>query len=65
MSKIGSAQTLFLLASATLLAGCGPSASDPGPGGVSVEEAQALNEAADMLDVNAMDMATEGSNQAE
>jgi hypothetical protein len=38
------------LAAALLLAGCGPSDTDPGPGGVSVGEARALDEAAEMLD---------------
>jgi len=33
-----------------LLAGCGPSDSDPGPGGVTVGEAKALDEAAEMLE---------------
>jgi hypothetical protein len=38
------------LALAALLAGCGPSDTDPGPGGVTVGEARALDEAAEMLD---------------
>jgi len=33
-----------------VLAGCGPGANDPGPGGVTVGEAQALDDAAAMLD---------------
>lgn len=33
-----------------LLAACGPSDSDPGPGGVTVGEARALDEAAEMLE---------------
>ena len=33
-----------------LLAGCGPGANDPGPGGVTVGEARALDDAAAMLD---------------
>ena len=33
-----------------LLAACGPSDSDPGPGGVTVGEAKALDEAAEMLE---------------
>ncbi len=33
-----------------LLAACGPSNSDPGPGGVTVGEAKALDEAAEMLE---------------
>lgn len=39
-----------LLAAFVLLGGCGESDSDPGPGGVSVGEARALDEAAEMLD---------------
>ena len=33
-----------------LLAGCGSDDNDPGPGGVTVGEARALDEAAEMLD---------------
>ena len=33
-----------------LLAACGPKENDPGPGGVTVGEARALDEAAEMLD---------------
>lgn len=33
-----------------LLAGCGPNDTNPGPGGVTVGEARALDEAAEMLD---------------
>lgn len=33
-----------------LLAGCGPADNDPGPGGVTVGEARALDEAAEMLE---------------
>ena len=33
-----------------LLAGCGQNDTDPGPGGVTVGEARALDEAAEMLD---------------
>lgn len=35
---------------ALLLTGCGPSGDDAGAGGVTAREAQALNEAAEMLD---------------
>jgi len=41
------------LFSALLLTGlvaCGPAQNDPGPGGVTVGEAEALDEAAEMLD---------------
>ena len=34
----------------TVLAACGPNDSDPGPGGVTVGEARALDEAAEMLE---------------
>lgn len=41
----------FLLAALSLtLSGCGPGANDPGPGGVTVSEAKALDDAAAMLD---------------
>lgn len=33
-----------------LLAACGPAQNDPGPGGVTIGEAQALEDAAEMLD---------------
>ena len=33
-----------------VLAACGPAQNDPGPGGVTVGEAKALDEAAEMLD---------------
>ena len=33
-----------------LLAACGPAETDPGPGGVTVGEARALDEAAEMLE---------------
>lgn len=43
--------TALLLPFAFLaLAACGPADSDPGPGGVTVSEAKALDEAAAMLD---------------
>lgn len=42
-------RTLALL-SFLLVAGCGPADSDPGPGGVTVGEAKALDEAAEMLE---------------
>ncbi len=32
------------------MASCGPNDTDPGPGGVTVGEARALDEAAEMLD---------------
>ncbi len=33
-----------------LMAACGPAGNDPGPGGVTVDEARALDDAAAMLD---------------
>ena len=41
---------IALLLPLVLLAACGPSDSDPGPGGVTVGEAKALDEAAEMLE---------------
>jgi hypothetical protein len=42
---------LFALVALTLaLAACGPADNDPGPGGVTVGEARALDEAAEMLE---------------
>ena len=38
------------LTPAVFLAACGPGENDPGPGGVTVSEAQALDEAAAMLE---------------
>ncbi len=38
------------LLGACLLMGCGPADNDPGPGGVTVGEARALDEAAEMLE---------------
>ena len=35
---------------ALLLAACGPAGNDPGPGGVTVDEAKALDQAAEMLE---------------
>ena len=40
----------LILALALVLTGCGPGENDPGPGGVTVGEAKALDEAAEMLD---------------
>lgn len=43
--------TRYLLPMLTLFAAaCGPAPNDPGPGGVSVEEAEMLDEAAEKLD---------------
>lgn len=38
------------IASVLLIAACEPSGNDPGPGGVTVDEAKALDEAAEMIE---------------
>lgn len=38
------------VAAGLLVASCGPGDNDPGPGGVTIGEARALDEAAEMLD---------------
>ena len=43
-------RNLPLAALSLTLASCGPGANDPGPGGVTVDEAKALDDAAAMLD---------------
>ena len=40
----------LLVAFSLMVAGCGPGENEPGPGGVTVGEAKALDEAAAMLD---------------
>lgn len=47
---MASAMRLLALIPLALLAACGPSENDPGPGGVTVGEAKALDDAAEMLD---------------
>ena len=44
---------------AFLIAACGPSETDPGPGGVTVSEAKALDEAAEMLERQRLDVSGE------
>lgn len=39
-----------VIAALVLVAGCGEADTDPGPGGVTVGEARALDQAAEMLD---------------
>lgn len=39
-----------VIAALALMAGCGEADTDPGPGGVTVGEARALDQAAEMLD---------------
>ena len=41
---------ILALASISMMASCGQADNDPGPGGVTVSEARALDEAAEMLD---------------
>lgn len=41
---------IIALSLIALLAACGPADNDPGPGGVTVGEARALDEAAEMLE---------------
>ena len=47
---MASAMRRIVLAVALLTAACGPAENDPGPGGVTVGEAKALDEAAEMLE---------------
>jgi hypothetical protein len=53
-------RSIKLLGSYALLSlsGCGPSETDPGPGGVSAGDAEALDEAAKKLDERDRDAAT-------
>ena len=50
MTRRAIAPVAGILVPALFLAGCGPSDNDPGPGGVSVGEARALDEAAEMIE---------------
>jgi len=50
----GRAHALSALSLALLLAACGAGDNDPGPGGVTVGEARALDEAAEMLDAQGL-----------
>ncbi|MCB2075965.1 MAG: hypothetical protein H6917_12965 [Novosphingobium sp.] len=43
-------RSAIVLASVAALAACGPGENDPGPGGVTVGEARALDEAAEMIE---------------
>jgi len=56
---------LLAFTPALLLAGCGPNDTDPGPGGVTVAEARALDEAAEMIEQRRLpDAALENGTQA-
>ena len=50
MTRLPPIIAALLLTATTLLAGCGTSDNDPGPGGVSAGEARALDEAAAMIE---------------
>lgn len=52
----------YALLSFLFLASCGPAQNDPGPGGVTVGEAQALDDAAEMLDERNAPLEDEASN---
>ena len=43
-------RSIALLVPLAALAACEPAGNDPGPGGVTVDEARALDEAAEMLE---------------
>jgi hypothetical protein len=47
---VGTMKLLFATVLPVILAACGPAGNDPGPGGVTVDEAKALDEAAEMLE---------------
>ncbi len=49
------------IAAMALLSACGPSDNDPGPGGVSVGEARALDEAAEMIEARRLPPDTLGN----
>ena len=50
MARAMNSPAIPLAALSLLLATCGPGENDPGPGGVTVGEAKALDDAAAMLD---------------
>lgn len=59
--KRAGARAASLLAAALALAACGERDTDPGPGGVTVGEARALDEAAEMIEARRLpDEALEG-----
>jgi hypothetical protein len=47
---IGRRHILLFATAIPILHACGPAPTDPGPGGVTVEEAEMLDEAAEKLD---------------
>ncbi|MHA6332194.1 hypothetical protein ACXYL9_00805 [Qipengyuania sp. CAU 1752] len=58
-------RVLSACALAFAIAACGPGENDPGPGGVTVGEAQALDEAAAMLEDRKLPADAIGSGAAE
>lgn len=50
IGKVVRMARIIVLSMMAVLVACGPADSDPGPGGVSVEDARALDEAAAKLD---------------
>jgi hypothetical protein len=56
--------TKFLLPSVLLLSSCGPGPNDPGPGGVSAEDARALDSAAEKLDAETIIPVVQQSDQS-
>lgn len=54
-----SARRLLSLAPLLIVAACGADDNDPGVGGVTVGEARALNEAAEMLDNQSLGMVSD------
>ncbi len=64
--KTRAVSALALAALSFGLASCGPAENDPGPGGVTVGEARALDDAAEMLDERQAnpDAATRKADQA-
>lgn len=58
-------RALPLLALSLCLAACDAKDTDPGPGGVSVGEAKALDQAAEMLDAREMPALPEATAPAE
>lgn len=66
MHRFPGSMLKILAVSATALAAvsCGAADNDPGPGGVTVGEARALDDAAEMLDERNADPATATAEQA-
>jgi len=54
-------RSVVVLSIALLVAACGDGASEPGPGGVSTEDAKALDEAAAKLEAEASNRQSESN----